>query len=345
MRKGEAERHRVHAELVEPRVVGDQRGDVGRADVGTHGPGDFLMHGARAHVALPLHVIDLHAVVGAAGAGRDAAVEGLPVGLGVVVDLLERGVLEVVHIERSVDPVIVDPDGEARPLLLPVRQNVVGNGGRELGADALAGGLVREWRRLAALEHDRLQLLRAHHGTHPHARGGVGAAAHDAGEAHPVLAGRPDRGDLGIAAEAALQLVPCLAGGQPPLWRRVEERHRASVDQEAGRTVCDTVKDEGVVASALERDAPRPLDTGLAHAAGERRLGADHMAHHPRQRVAADDAVGEDQQVLRPQRVDAGGRALQKQSGGEHAGAAGDPVLQLRRLLDPARLAAEVNVQ
>ena len=119
-------------------------------------------------------MIDLHAVVGAAWAGRDAAIEGLPLGLGVVLDVLEHGVLKVVHVERRVDPVVVDPDGEAAAApFCQFAKMLPGIGGRELGADALAGGLIREWRRRTALEHDRLQPLGAHHGAHPHARGRV----------------------------------------------------------------------------------------------------------------------------------------------------------------------------
>ena len=247
-REREAERDRVHAKLVEPRVVGDQRGDIGRADVGAHGTGHLLVHGARADVAPAFDVIDLHAVVGAARAGRDATVMGRPVGLGVVVDPLERRRAKVVHVQRRVDPVIVNPDGETRLLLLPACQDVVGNGGRKLGADALAGRLVRQRRRRAALEHDRLQLLGAHHRAHPHALSLVGAAADDAGEAHHVLAGRPDYGDLSLAAEPALQRVRRLVRREPPLWRGVEERHRAVFDQEAQGTVRRTVEDEGVVA-------------------------------------------------------------------------------------------------
>ena len=303
------------------------------------------MHGARADVALAFDVIDLHAVVGATGAGRDATVMGRPVKLVVFVDPLERRRSEVVHVERRVDPVIVNPDGKTGPLLLPACQNVVGNGGRELGADALTGRLVRNRRRRAALEHDRLQLLLAHHRSHSQALGLVGAAADDAGEAHRVLAGRADDGDLGVAAEPALQIVRRLVRRQPPLRRSVEERHRAIFDQEAGGMVRRTVEDEGIVAGALQRNAPGAFDASLADAAGERRLGADDMAYHARQRVAADGAVGEDQQVLRPQRVDAGGRSLQEQTSREHAGSAGNAVLQVRRFLDPARLAAEVYVQ
>ena len=239
----------------------------------------------------------------------------------------------------------MNPDGEAGPLLLPACQDVARNGGRERRADAPAGGFVRDRRRRAALEDDRLEPLGAHHGAHSHTLGLMGAAADDAGEANLIFAGRPDHGDLGVRAEPALQRVRRLVCGQPPLPGRVEERHRAVLDQEARGTLGHTVEDERIVARALQRDAPGAFDAGLADAAGERRLGANHVAHQARQRVTADGAVGEDQQVLRPQRVDAGRRSLQQQAGGEHAGAAGDAVLQVRHVLDPARPAAEVHVQ
>ena len=55
-------------------------------------------------------------------------------GLGVVVDASERRRAEIVHVEGRVEPVIVNPDGEAGPLLLPARQDVARNGGREFAA-------------------------------------------------------------------------------------------------------------------------------------------------------------------------------------------------------------------
>ncbi len=64
-------------------------------------------------------LVDLHAVVGAARAGRHTAVHRQPAILLVSIHAGEAGRAEVLNVQGGVDPVVVDPDRKAGQVLLP----------------------------------------------------------------------------------------------------------------------------------------------------------------------------------------------------------------------------------
>ncbi len=191
----------------------------------------------------------------------------------VVVGRLEGAVAVVARAQRGVQPVQLHPGREARRLQLPASQVVGSHLGRIHPGQPLTRRRVGHRRVMIPAQHDRLELLRAHDRAHAHARGVVGAVGDDAGETHPVLAGRADDGGVDGsvgAAELRFQRVNCLGHRQAPQVARVVELDPAVFDHDGRRLVRCAVEDQRVDAAALQRHAERAFAARLADAARER---------------------------------------------------------------------------
>src|SRR5439155_22406318 len=125
----------------------------------------------------------------------------------------------------------------------------------------------------------------------------------------------------------------------------VAELDLVFVDPDVDRRLRYAVDDDGVPAGLLDLGAPEAAGLGLAEATRERGLRADRVPAGAGDRRAGDDARGEDDDVVRAERVGALRDVLQEVMGDEAAPAGVAPVEGVARLLDPCRPLRQVDVQ
>ncbi len=334
-RQREAQGGGVEAELV-AQVVGAQHGiQVAHADGRPHGAGNLLVNARRARVEIRAvqRVDALDALVGAAGAAQlhnrageiGRFLKGFQPG--------KRALLIVVGAEGCIQPVEIDPATEAGRLLLPAAQVVARDAAGKVRSQLFQGCTVEDGGMHTWPQHDRLEPLGPHHRAHAHACGLVAPVGDDGGEAHLVFAGWPDGGHVAVGAKAGGQGIRRGAYRLAPQLVRGDKGDGAVFHHQRCGRICLAGDHDGVGARRFERNTPRPLRARLADAAGERAFGGRGEARQARVRVTGGHAGGEDEQVLRAKRVDAGGGVLDEQSRRQQPAAHGSPPEEVIALL------------
>src|SRR5262249_53584376 len=167
-----------------------------------------------------------------------------------------------------------------------------------------------------------------------------------AGEANQLLARRPDAGDAGVG-DAHL-LADAVLGGRnrlAPEAARVAQLDNVVVDEQVNRLRRPAFEEEQVVAGELQFGPPVPAGVGRGDGVGQGALGDDHVAGAARDGRAGERAGGEDQLVVRRQRLDARVEFFPEVAVADAAAA--DVVAQprVRDVLNARRAAGEVDAQ
>jgi hypothetical protein len=176
----------------------------------------------------------------------------------------------------------------------------------EVARDLAHAFLVGHVHAQGAAHGDGLEVLGAHDRAHTGPAVGVLHLVEDAGVAHHLLARRPDHRD---ARPWLAQVRPdCflgITGDLAPSHRGVAQLGLAVLDPQVDRLGRLALEDDGVKARLLELRRPPATGLGLGEATGQRRLAGHGETGGARRRGAVDDAAGEDEQVVGPQRVHA----------------------------------------
>ena len=238
--------------------------------------------------------------------------------VGAPAPVLDRAVAGIRGLTGNADGAVVNK-GVVAALAL-VGQFLAGG---DVAAASSGGGIGVEHRQgLLTAGDDGLDLLRAHHRADPGAPGGAAVVIHDAGHVGEVLAGLADHRHLGLAdptvtAVFLLQGFFGLVGVLAPEVAGVLQAGLAVVEQQVDGLVGNAGEDDTVVTGGLQCGAEGAAAVGVAPAAGERRLAANHEAVALDAGAAGERAGEDSQQILRPQRVGAGRHALVEQPRGD----------------------------
>ena len=167
-------------------------------------------------------------------------------------------------------------------------------------------GRVADGDGAGAAHHHRLEVLAAHHGAGASAPGLVVLVGGEAGEGDELLAGGARGEDLVPRAHLLAHLLlegrrletPEAALGRQEVHPVVLDEHEHRVRRPAGH-------DHHVVAGELELRGERAADVGVEERPGRRALAAHGEARARRRGGAGERAAGEDERVLRSERVGA----------------------------------------
>jgi len=246
------------------------------------------------------------------------------------------------HLQHAVDRIDLAPGGEVVGGQATDAVRVVGHDRRAVIAVDVDRGVglqqgavllhalqhllaVLEGRQLVHVAHDRLDLLAAHHGADGAARGKarrarIGVAEGYAGQVALVLTNRTADGEADLLAVFLVQ------------FRRRLESALAEIlgaGLEGDRPVLAQVDHDPVLGRPVEREArdlevshrqpERAAGVRFLDAAGQRALAADAGAVRVRPVAAGEGAGGENQRIVRRQRLDLGSTQLVQRLGDEVA--------------------------
>ena len=158
--------------------------------------------------------------------------------------------------------------------------------------------------RARADDRDRLQVLRAHDGADAAPSGGAVEIVHDAGEQHPVLAGRPNAGDLRVVVGLGANGVRRLRNILAPQMRGVANLDLGVLDPQIDWFRRRAFDDHSVVSGKFQCRTPCPARVRGSNGASERAFGHDGVAARRGRECAGQRTGHEDQLVFRRQRID-----------------------------------------
>jgi len=294
---GGSQADRVDPQLVAEEVRLQDRVQVVDAAVRAEGPGGLILgplaaplegapalrHPAAADDAAEAALVADHPLRGQALAAH--LVGGLEIARLEVLRWQAAHLVEDVH--QDVRPV----GGQARP----------GDGGRgHLRPDLLhrrqEALLVGHADALGPPDHQGLQVLGAHDGTHAAPAGGPMLVVHDVGQKGQLLPGGADAGDLGLRIGGSQQKVRGLGHVPAPDPRGVPDLHALVVDVQVDRLLRLPLEDDHVIAGELQlrteiaprvggRDGPRQgglgdhvkAPRGGGQGPGQRARGEDQL--------------------------------------------------------------------
>ncbi len=153
---------------------------------------------------------------------------------------------------------------------------------------------------------DRFYVLRPHHGTDAPAAGGPGGLVDNTGEPDEALAGGADTGDAcaGVA-EVFLEGRRRLARRHPPQRRGIPDLRMSVVEEEGDRPFRPPQDHDRIVPGTLHAGAELPAGVRAGQRPGQRRLRDDVVPGAQGKPTPCNRPGGEDQHVLRAERIDA----------------------------------------